>query len=65
MLIHFAPRKSAFKVFPAPNKDACVHQWEEISRDRFKQLATDRYGVDWSEESAHFWTFDEDQPTAD
>ena len=57
--------KGPFKAFPGPNKETCSHQWEEITRERFKQLATDMYGADWTQESARFWSFDEDQAAAD
>lgn len=29
-------------------------EWEEISREKFKELATEWYGVDWSKETPYW-----------
>jgi hypothetical protein len=46
--------KGPFKTLPGKNKAECVHQWHEIPRDRFTQLATELYDVDWSTEPVRF-----------
>lgn len=50
--------KGPFERFAGPNKDNCEHEWQEITRECFKQLATDKYNVDWDQETAHFWIHD-------
>ena len=47
--------KGPFKAFPGENKKNCIHEWQEISRERFFQRATERYDVDWSKEPALAW----------
>lgn len=47
--------KGPFKRFPGPEKASCQHEWREIVRDEFKELASQNHGVDWSQESAMFW----------
>jgi hypothetical protein len=62
---HYCPRcdslqggvyeKGPFKSFPGSNKSQCEHQWQEVPRERFKELATELHGIDWSHEPANFW----------
>lgn len=47
--------KGPFLNFPGPEKEKCIHEWEEISRKEFKRLATEKYKHDWADESTHFW----------
>ncbi|QDT43602.1 hypothetical protein Pan241w_37040 [Gimesia alba] len=47
--------KGPFKKFSSDQRKECVHEWQEISRDRFMQLAVDLHAVDWSKEPGHFW----------
>lgn len=62
---HYCPRcdslqggvyeKGPLKSFPGPNKSQCEHQWQEVPREQFKELATDLHGFDWSREPGIFW----------
>jgi len=47
--------KGPFKTFSSPDRNQCVHAWQEISRERFMQLATQLHGMDWSQESGIAW----------
>lgn len=47
--------KGPFRKFPGPNKEQCVHEWQEITREHFMEMATTEYGKDWSKEPARFW----------
>ena len=51
--------KGPLKVFPGKDKKNCTHEWEEVSRGRFKQLASALYDVDWSKDPMPFWNTDE------
>lgn len=50
--------KGPFKQFPGPYKEECEHEWKEITRGQFKQLAAEKYNVNWNRESARFWIHD-------
>jgi hypothetical protein len=62
---HYCPRcdslqggvyeKGPFKSFPGPNKSQCEHQWQDVPRERFTELATELHGIDWSREPMYFW----------
>ncbi|MCX6928758.1 MAG: hypothetical protein NT154_36930 [Verrucomicrobia bacterium] len=42
--------KGPTKRFQAATASHCVHDWQPVSYDEFKALATQRFGVDWSKE---------------
>lgn len=35
------------KQLRTPEGDACVHEWFPISRNEFRELGTERFGIDW------------------
>lgn len=35
------------KQFRTAEGDACVHEWFPISRNEFRELGTERFGIDW------------------
>ena len=37
------------------NRLWCIHNWRRIDRARFKTLATENHGIDWSQQIS-FWT---------
>ena len=47
--------KGPFKSLHTPQAAQCVHNWQKISRDEFKALATQWQGVEWGSEIP-FWT---------
>ena len=42
--------KGPTKRFQAATASHCVHDWQRVSHDEFKVLATQRFGVEWSKE---------------
>lgn len=59
-------QKGPYKRFSGPGRGWCRHEWTEIPRSRFEELATERYGVDWSADPMPFWNHDwhHDETTA-
>ena len=50
--------KGPFKSLHTPQADKCVHNWQKVSSDEFKALATQWQGVEWNDEIP-FWTTEE------
>ncbi|QDT46002.1 hypothetical protein Pan258_00190 [Symmachiella dynata] len=46
--------KGPIKEFAGAGKESCIHEWQEITPERFKQLATELHGCDWSQEAPFF-----------
>jgi hypothetical protein len=46
--------KGPFKSYHTTEAGKCIHQWQEITMDEFKALATQRVAIDWSREIP-FW----------
>jgi len=44
-----------FKTFSGEGRESCDHQWKEITRERFKELATERFNIRWNDEPDPFW----------
>lgn len=42
--------KGPTKRFQAATASHCVHDWQQVSYEEFKTLATQRFGVDWLKE---------------
>jgi hypothetical protein len=38
---------SQTKQLRTPEGDACIHEWFPISRNEFRELGTERFGIDW------------------
>jgi hypothetical protein len=47
--------KGPFKSLHSPQAKTCVHDWQKISREEFKTLATQWNGIDWKSEIP-FWS---------
>ncbi|QDU41566.1 hypothetical protein Mal52_00190 [Symmachiella dynata] len=46
--------KGPIKEFAGAGKESCIHEWQEITRERFKQLGTELHDCDWSQEIPFF-----------
>ena len=46
--------KGPFKSYHTTEARTCIHQWQVITMDEFKALATERAAIDWSREIP-FW----------
>ena len=47
--------KGPNKQFDGVEKRKCRHEWEEVTKERFMELATEFHNVDWAKETAIFW----------
>ena len=46
--------KGPTRRFAGAGKESCIHEWQEITRERFKQLGTELHDCDWSQEIPFF-----------